>query len=108
MNHTTPETEWRAEEYLPGVAWRVICDDGHYEEIIADELTEDQARLIAAAPAMDKALLHALGCLRALKDNMPEAFEKGVFLDTEAQVIAALEKAGSLSAGQFEAGRAPE
>lgn len=51
----TEERDWRAEEYIPGVAWRVYIHDGVYnDELVADELTEAQAKLIAAAPATAK------------------------------------------------------
>ena len=42
--------DWRAEEYIKGVAWRVVEFDEHgFEDIIADELSEQQAKHIAAS-----------------------------------------------------------
>ncbi|MDJ0513109.1 MAG: hypothetical protein QNJ62_06665 [Methyloceanibacter sp.] len=68
------QVRWIAQEHIPGIAWRVVETDGHYEEeVIADEMTEEQAHLVAAAPELLEALEWAE---RALAPFSKEPAEK--------------------------------
>lgn len=48
--------QWRAYEHQSGLFWVVVSSDGNFEDVVASEIDEPTARLIAAAPDMALAL----------------------------------------------------
>ena len=61
MSHTPGP--WHAERTPTEKHWRVITDDNSEEHLCVEELTQDDARLIAAAPELLDALFVALAII---------------------------------------------